>query len=260
MSTGKIPLYIMIAHSDDDEREIFKTFAEAGPMAEKVPDADTLENTFDAIIHADKLDGDYWLQEYLIIVDRPEWKTDDGVLVINKDFKGSIDGLRMPASEAAINITSMSIANTDWEEYISSSRSPFTWDPEVHFALYINSAISDNDTEEALGLAQGFMQDGFNKRKAGLGCSICPVHDIKPQNVWEAIRYHKRVARELGCNTRFGCSIELENWPGKRYVRVFRVGEPFDSFSMSVDMAGETLHSLAIGIKSWDDEKGLREE
>lgn len=92
MSTGKIPLYIMIAHSDDDEREIFKTFAEAGPMAEKVPDADTLENTFDAIIHADNLDGDYWLQEYLIIVDRPEWKTDDGVLVINKDFKGSIDG------------------------------------------------------------------------------------------------------------------------------------------------------------------------
>jgi len=32
----------------------------------------------------------------------------------------------MPASEAAINITSMSVANNDWEEYVSSSRSPFT--------------------------------------------------------------------------------------------------------------------------------------
>ena len=92
MSTGKIPVYILIPHSDDDERGIFKAFAEAGPMAEKIPDADMLENVFDAILHTNKLDGDYWLQEYLIIVDQPEWKTDDGVLVVNKNFKGSVDG------------------------------------------------------------------------------------------------------------------------------------------------------------------------
>lgn len=68
------------------------------------------------------------------------------------------------------------------------------------------------------------------------------------------------MAKGLGCNTRFGCFIELENWPGKRYVRTFRVEEPFDGFSMSVDMAGEALHFVAIGMKSWDDEKKLRGE
>lgn len=92
MSAGKIPVYILIPHSDNDEREIFKAFAEAGPMAEKIPDADTLKDAFDAILHADTLEGSYWLQEYLIIVDQPEWKTDDGVLVVNKNFKGSVDG------------------------------------------------------------------------------------------------------------------------------------------------------------------------
>lgn len=166
----------------------------------------------------------------------------------------------MPASEAANNVASISVTNTDWEEYISSSRSPFTWDPEVHFALYIDSAFSDDDSEEALSLAQGLMQDGFEKRKTGLGRSICPVRDIKPQNVWEAIRHRKRVAKELGCNTRFGCFIELEKWSVEKYVRVFQVEEPFDSFSMSVDMAGETLHFVAIGMKTWEGEKGLRRE
>jgi len=61
-------------------------------MAENVPDAGTLENAFDAILLVDKLDDGSWLQEYLNIVDRPDWKTDDGVLVINKDFKGNVDG------------------------------------------------------------------------------------------------------------------------------------------------------------------------
>ncbi|OJJ88825.1 uncharacterized protein ASPGLDRAFT_42425 [Aspergillus glaucus CBS 516.65] len=68
-------------------REIFKAYAEAGHMAEKIPDAETLGDSFDAIIHADKLN------------------------------------------------------------------------------------------------------DGFEKRKVGLGRSICPVRDIKSQNVWEAIRH-----------------------------------------------------------------------
>lgn len=164
----------------------------------------------------------------------------------------------MPASEAAISIASMSIANTDWEEYISSSRSPYTWDPEIHFALYIDSAVPDDDTEEALSLARDCMQDGLEERKIGLGRSVCPVRGIKPQNVWEAIRHHKRIAEELRCNARFGCFIELEHWPVKGNVRVFRVEEPFDSFSMSVELAGETLHFLAIGMKSWEDEKSLR--
>lgn len=144
----------------------------------------------------------------------------------------------------------MSVTNTDWEEYISSSRSPFAWDPEVYFALYIHSAVFNDDADGALSLAEVLMQDGFEKRKTGLGHSIWLVRDVKPHDVWEATRYHKCVAKELGCNTQFGCFIKLENWSVKRYVRVFRVEESFDSFSMSVGMAGETLHFVAIEMKT----------
>lgn len=56
-----------------------------------IPDTDKLENVFDIILHAHKLGDGYWLQEYFIILDQPEWKTDDTVLIISKNFKESVD-------------------------------------------------------------------------------------------------------------------------------------------------------------------------
>lgn len=92
MSIRNIPVYILIPHTEEDEKEIFGAFAEAGPITKKVPNTDTLEGAFDAILNANRLDEDYWLQEFRIIVDRPEWKSKDGVLVVNRNFKGNIDG------------------------------------------------------------------------------------------------------------------------------------------------------------------------
>lgn len=58
-SPENVPVYILVPHCDDDEREIFKAFAEAGHMAEKIPDAETLGDSFGAIIHADKLNDGF---------------------------------------------------------------------------------------------------------------------------------------------------------------------------------------------------------
>lgn len=66
----------------------------------------------------------------------------------------------MPASQAAINIASISIGNTDWEEYIITSRSCYTSVPENHFMLYTDDVISDVD--EALLFASTLMNAGFN--------------------------------------------------------------------------------------------------
>ena len=67
----------------------------------------------------------------------------------------------MPASEAAINISSMSIGNTDWGEYIATSRSRYTQAPENYFALYIDRAIPDS--ESVLGLARTLIDAGFKR-------------------------------------------------------------------------------------------------
>lgn len=165
-------------------------------------------------------------------------------------------GLRMPASEAAINISSMSIRNTDWGEYIATSRSRYTQVPENNFALYIDRAIPDS--ESVLGFARTLIYAGFKGRKKNLGSICCPVEEIRPSDVGEVARQHRSIAEELGCNGQFGCFTEVENWSfneGKARVFWIQSDGQLDSFTMDVETTWETLNSAMVGSSSWEDEK-----
>lgn len=48
----------------------------------------------------------------------------------------------MLASQVVISIASMSIGNTNWEEYVITSRSRYTSVPENHFAPYIDNGMT----------------------------------------------------------------------------------------------------------------------
>lgn len=163
----------------------------------------------------------------------------------------------MPASEAAINISSMSIGNTDWGEYIATSRSRYTRVPENRFALYIDRALPDS--ESVLGLARTSIDAGFQGRKKNLGSGCCPVEEIRPSDVGEVARHHMSIAEKLGCNGQFGCFVEVENWSfNEAKARVFRIqsdGRQLDSFLMDVETIGETLNSVMVGSSSWETEK-----
>ena len=89
MLTGKIPVYILL--SCEDVRGVFDILADAGPITKEVSYSG-IQSVPDAIHHALNLDKDQWYQRYIIIVDQPRWKSLDGVLVINMDFEGGIDG------------------------------------------------------------------------------------------------------------------------------------------------------------------------
>lgn len=165
-------------------------------------------------------------------------------------------GLRMPASDAAINISSMSIGNTDWGEYIATSRSRYTRVPENNFALYIDRAIPDS--ESVLRFARALIDAGFKGRKKNLGSICCPVEEIRPSNVGEVARHHRSIAEKLGCNGQFGCFIEVENWSfNEAKARVFRIQSDgqLDSLIMDVETTGETLNSVMVGSSSWEKEK-----
>ena len=165
-------------------------------------------------------------------------------------------GLRMPASEAAINISSMSIGNTDWGEYIATSRSRYTRVPENNFALYIDRAIPDS--ESVLRFARALIDAGFKGRKKNLGSICCPVEEIRPSNVGEVAHHHRSIAEKLGCNGQFGCFIEVENWSfNEAKARVFHIQSDgqLDSFIMDVEITGETLNSVMVGSSSWEKEK-----
>lgn len=280
MRTGRIPVYVLIP--DEDAGGIFNVLAEAGPTT-KEASYSGIRSAPEAIHHASNLDKDQWYQWYLIIVDRPQWKTADGVLVVNMDFEGGPDGelrtwlaafaacshihlnltlgvgLRMPASEAAVNIASMSIGNTDWEGYIATSRSRYTRVPQNYFAVYIDRAIPD--AEDVLGFGRTLIDAGFKGRKKNLGSVCCAVEDLQPSDVGDVACHHRGIAEKLGCNGQFGCFIEAENWSflegNARIFSVQRNGQ-LDSFIMDIAMVGETLNSVVAGSGSWEEEKALR--
>lgn len=91
MLTGKnkIPVYVLL--SREDARGVFDVLAEAWPITKEASYSGK-RSVPEAIHHASNLDKDQWYQRYIIIVDRPQWKSLDGVLVINMDFEGDTDG------------------------------------------------------------------------------------------------------------------------------------------------------------------------
>ena len=91
MLTGQIPVYILASYGCQDVREILDVLAEAGPIIKKARNS-VVQSVPTAIHHASNLNQDQWDQNYIIIVDRLQWKSTDGVLVINMDFEGSLDG------------------------------------------------------------------------------------------------------------------------------------------------------------------------
>lgn len=88
MLTGKIPVYVLLSQ---DTREIFNVLVETRSITEEVSYSG-IRSVPEAIRHASNLGKDQWYQQYLIIVDRPQWKSIYGVLVTNMHSEGGSDG------------------------------------------------------------------------------------------------------------------------------------------------------------------------
>lgn len=162
----------------------------------------------------------------------------------------------MPTCESAINISSMSIGNTDWEEYVASARLKYTWDRQTHFAVHIDSSI--DDLNDILDFGLPFIDGGFRGRKAKQGSVCCVVEKERPSKVEEVNGYHSTVAGKLGCNERLGCFVEMENWSmNDERVKVFQINGSgnIDSFVVEVELAGEILGNVATSLTGWEEEK-----
>ena len=100
MLKGKIPVYILpsLNLSPADRQAVLAIIAEAGPITEEVHHGESIQTTFDAIRYTlSTLNKEHWCHDYIIVVDRPGWKSpgQDGVLVIKMDFKGEVDGRQL---------------------------------------------------------------------------------------------------------------------------------------------------------------------
>ncbi|KAJ5652609.1 hypothetical protein N7507_010035 [Penicillium longicatenatum] len=90
----------------------------------------------------------------------------------------------MPTCDSAVNIASMSIGNTDWEEYIAAARSKYVWDRDAHFVVYIDPTI--NDGHDAIYFELPLVDGGFRGRKAYQGSICCAAEEEeRPSNFEE---------------------------------------------------------------------------
>lgn len=190
----------------------------------------------------------------------------------------------MPPSQAAINIWSMSNGTTDWEEYIMSARSPYLHNlRQPVFLVYMDRDILAASAVEITKYVRARLDAGYDARKKNLGTCcrlLCGTDgysdgesdtedgdgDAKrkvlarnPRDLEEVARYHARVAHVTKCHSRLGCFVALEEWSFEEAgVWVCRMpredGESVEAFLVGVEVAGEVLNSVAVGLSSWEDE------
>lgn len=186
----------------------------------------------------------------------------------------------MPPSQAALNISSMSTGTTDWEEYIMSARSPYLHTlRQPIFLVYMDRDILAASAVEITKYVRERLDAGYDARKKGLGacCRFLygsedeynenedneeeeeKVRTRSPRDLEEAARQHARVAHATRCHSRLGCFVALEEWSFEEAgVWVCRMprehGESVEAFLVGVEVAGEVLNSVAVGLSSWEDE------
>lgn len=96
MSTATpIPVYVLHPTTPEEDTDLnSQIHAEVeSPIAQRPPGT-TIQTARDAIAHAAGLDTEQWSTQYMIIIDRPVGEVPDyGVLVVNMDFRGRLDGM-----------------------------------------------------------------------------------------------------------------------------------------------------------------------
>lgn len=193
----------------------------------------------------------------------------------------------MPPSQAASNIWSMFNGTTDWEEYIMSARSPYLHNlRQPIFLVYLDRDILAASAAEITKYVRARLDAGYDARKKNLGTCcrlLCDTDgedgesdnedggyeyedDAKrkvlarnPRDLEEVATHHARVAHATKCHSRLGCFVALEEWSFEEAgVWVCRMpredGESIEAFLVGVEVAGEVLNSVAIGLSSWEDE------
>lgn len=106
-TTNSIPVYVLQPSTPEEESQLDNQIhAEVeGPIARKPSDTTTIQTAREAIAHAAGLDSEQWYTKYVIIIDQPaDGIQDHGVLVVNMDFQGRLDGIHPPIHPSIIYI------------------------------------------------------------------------------------------------------------------------------------------------------------
>lgn len=190
-------------------------------------------------------------QSLLVIVDRQDLAA-EGLLVVNLDFKGSIDALRQKIFFAGDFVPSVNIGNTPWEETLSNATLPLY--PRRKFAVFADRGFHPRYLmTEALKR----MNAGLGNRRAETGSVFADWESAPGDDVGEIVRFWRENARERDWDARYFVLVRKDAWDqGKADMISLQDGQDkAHETTMNVDRIGEVLVQLYVGLKTLDEVK-----
>lgn len=190
-------------------------------------------------------------QSLLVIADRQDLEA-EGLLVVNLNFKGSVDALRQKVFFAGDFVPSVNIGNTAWEETLSNATLPLY--PRRKFAVFADRGFHPRYLmTEVLNR----MNAGLGSRRAETGTIFANWESAPGDDVGEIVRFWRENAREREWDARYFVLVRKNAWDNGKAVMI-SVEDGQDEAqetAIDVDRIGEVLVWLYVGLVTLDEAK-----
>lgn len=190
-------------------------------------------------------------QSLLVIADRQDLAA-EGLLIVNLNFKGSVDALRQKVFFAGDFVPSVNIGNTTWEETLSNATIPLY--PRRKFAVFADRGFHPRYlmTEVLNG-----MNAGLGNRRAKTGTIFANWESAPEEDVRDIVRFWRENAREREWDSRFFVLVKSDAWDhGKAIMMSIKEGQDeVQEMTIDVENIGEVLVRLYVGFVTLDEVK-----
>ena len=212
-----------------------------------------IDRPLSSIVHHHRAQPESFNKRYLVIVDRPDWKT-EGVVAVNLAYEGFIDAARLKANVAGSAIPSVSIGNSDWIEAIHDVVN------RTSFAIYADVWFDKGDAPDKLLKA---LNSGLDSRKDSdfLVCRLVDDYFVGTTDVNFVARNHAAIAAQGGYDPQFfifADDTDLDEY-GVIIARIAADGS-VESCRKPVDVAAEVLTWVQVGLYTWEEAKEWDDE
>ena len=188
-------------------------------------------------------------QKLLVIIDRQDLEA-EGLLVVNLNFRGSVDALRQKTFFAGDFVPSVDVGNTAWEETLANATLPLY--PRRRFAVFADPGFHPRYLmTEVLNR----MNAGLNNRRADTGTIFANWASALGDDVAETTRFWRGNAREREWDARHFVLVKKDAWDNGKAV-VISVVEGLDKARetmIDVERIGEVLVWLYVGLVTLDE-------
>ncbi|KAI9794421.1 MAG: hypothetical protein M1816_005491 [Peltula sp. TS41687] len=212
----------------------------------------------------------------ILVADRSDWRT-QGLLSLNLDFHGHVDGFRDQASDAADGLDCVGV-NKEWAEVWNWAKPPLN-PAEGWFAVYSTTAAAaaatglppseSDDTGDGVGSSA--FEDALRSLNAGIQGEKASFRQVCRRASTRAgaggggggggyqdiIAGHRAMAEQGHHDPTYFILVDRADWAtdGVLLVKLGGDGEREETFRQPAELGAEVLSWIYIGLITWDKAK-----